>query len=192
MKISLDQLGWNDFFQSQLNSLSLPGSYLPARVSAENRTNYKVITEEGEMIAEVPGKFLYAAGSGSELPKVGDWVIVTRMDEDRVMIHHVLNRAGMISRKSSGKSPAEQIIAANIDVLFIVLSLDNNFNMARMERYLSSISGNVAPVILLNKADLCSDVDVKVEQVTKRLTGIQVVVVSALNNETGSDRKSVV
>lgn len=177
---SLTALGWSDFFESHIKNISITG-FQPARVTTENKTNYEVRTEQGEFIAEITGKLMYTALSESELPKVGDWVAITIMDENRAMIHEVLPRRTILSRKAVDKSMNEQVVVSNLDVLFIVQGLDDNFNIPRLERYLTAVK-NVQAVIVLNKADLCSDPEEKVRAVTQRIAGVDVIITSPLTN----------
>jgi len=181
---SLTALGWSDLFESQLKNISIPGIQ-PARVTTENKTNYGVRTQEKEFIAEVTGKLMYTALSDSDLPKVGDWVAVTVMDEDRAMIHEVLPRRTVLSRKAVGKTMTEQVIVSNLDVLFIVQGLDDNFNIPRLERYLTAVR-NIKPVIVLNKADLCKDPEEKVRAVCQRIHGADVITTSSVDHNIGA------
>jgi len=179
--LSLIDLGWNSFFESQLKNITLP-DYKLARVVTENKTNYGVLSEEGDFIAEITGKLMYGASSESDLPKVGDWVVITPMDQDRAMIHEVLQRKTQLSRKAAGRKNAEQVIVSNLDILFIVQGLDDNYNPSRIERYLSAVGKDIEPVIILNKADVVKDVEVKVLEIRQRIPGIQVI---STSNVTG-------
>lgn len=182
--LSLTAMGWSDFFQSQLNSISLP-DYRLGRVITENRTNYGVRTESGEFIAGMTGRLMYSALTDSDLPKVGDWVVITLMDEDRAIIHEVLARKTVLARKAPGKNMTGQVIATNLDVLFIVQGLDDNFNLARLERYVAA-AHHINSVIVLNKSDLCSDVDEKIAAVRNRIPGVDVIATSSLRLQTGA------
>lgn len=179
---SLNSLGWNKFFEDQFKQFQKQG-FQCGRVAIENKTNYLVLTERGDVTGEVSGKYLFEAGKQSELPKVGDWVVVSLFnDNTQAVIHNILPRQTKISRKSSDKKIDEQIIAANVDVVFIVQSLDNNFNINRLERYLATVHQSGAkPVIVLNKADLCSDVNEKIESVKNRTGVVDAYAVSAVN-----------
>lgn len=181
--ISLPALGWNKFFESQLDAITVP-DYQVARVIHENKTNYGVRSGGSEYIAEVMGKLLYGAESDAELPKVGDWVVTTLMDDRRAIIHQVLNRQSILSRKVAGKRTAEQIIAVNLDVVFIVQGLDDNFNIARLERYLTAMR-DIRPVVVLNKSDLCSNLPAVIAEVRTRIPGIDVIATSTLNDSIG-------
>lgn len=180
--INLNSLGWNKFFNNSFKNFD-NNTYKCGRISAENKTNYLVLTESGEIIGEVSGKYLFEAERQSDLPKVGDWVVITLFNNNELaVIHQTLPRRTKLSRKSADKKIDEQIIAANVDLAFIVQSLDDNFNINRLERYLSVVyQGGVKPVVVLNKTDLCNDVEEKVNLVKER-TGIEnLISVSALN-----------
>ncbi len=177
---SLTALGWDEFFSSQLDKYLIAGCTV-GRVTTENKTNYEVATGDGHFLAEPTGKLLFTS-SLSDLPKVGDWVVVRRMDEGTAIIHHVFKRKATLSRKAAGKAFNEQLIAVNIDVVFIVQALDDDFSPARIERYLSAINGMKA-VVVFNKADLCDDLINKVSAVTQRLSGVDVIAISAVNGE---------
>jgi len=153
---TLQELGWCDFFARQAGNESV---LVPARVAGENRELYRLLCEQGEFLAELNGKLRHATASRADLPAVGDWVLAQpRLRENRAMIHRVLRRKAKFSRKIAGRKTLEQIIAANIDVLFLVSSLNRDFNPRRMERYLTlAWDSGARPVVLLNKADLCEN-----------------------------------
>ncbi|MFI5132526.1 MAG: ribosome small subunit-dependent GTPase A [Chitinophagales bacterium] len=187
-KFSNQTFGWCDFFQSQQTQIN-NREYIPGRVAIENKTNYLVITEEGDYIAEPAGRLLYSADTHSDLPKVGDWVLLTKIDEVRAIIHEMLQRKTKLSRKVPGKKIEEQVIATNIDVLFIVQGLDNNFNLARIERYLTIATAGIQPVIVLNKSDLCPNVEELLRLVTQRLPSIPVIVTSVMQQQLDAIRQ---
>jgi ribosome biogenesis GTPase / thiamine phosphate phosphatase len=190
--ISLNMLGWSHFFESQIQSADLPQNFLIARVTAENKTNYNLACPSGDFIGEVTGKILFNAASESDLPKTGDWVAFTEMDQGKALIHHIFNRKTVVSRKAVGRTMTEQIIITNVDVLFIVQSLDNNFNISRLERYVSATSNDIEPIIVLNKADLCSNLDERLAEVTGRLSNVKVIATSYVNNDLNSLQAHIV
>lgn len=160
--MNLKALGWNTFFEKSLQNYQ--NEHLTAgRVSAEHKERYEIYTESGPCWAEVTGRFRYLADSRADFPAVGDWVAVQYFpDNDAAMIHHVLPRKSRFSRNTAGVRTEEQILAANIDKVFIVAGLDHDFNVRRIERYLIlTRESGAEPVILLNKSDLCSDLDDK-------------------------------
>lgn len=189
--MNLHTLGWNQFFESQFHTWRDQG-YLPARVAEEHRTRYMVIGEFGTLPAEVSGRFRHLADTPAKFPAVGDWVVVSPTEEkDRCVIHGMLERKSGFSRKaaSSGGMPDsggrtdEQVLAANVDTVFLVSGLDGDFNPKRVERYLAAAWDSGAdPVILLNKADLCDDIEIYMEEINSVAYGVQVLVISAQEN----------
>jgi ribosome biogenesis GTPase len=134
----------------------------PARVFTVNKDGYIIRNGQGELAAQVTGKLLYAAESGLDIPAVGDWVLVQSFDENMAVIHQVLDRKSLLKRKKPGRSIDYQAIAANIDVAFIMQSVDQNFNFPRLERYLVMVTeSHIKPVILLSKTDLISAEEVQ-------------------------------
>lgn len=129
-----------------------------ARVTAVDRGRYLIRGEAGELPAELTGRFLHEAGSSVELPCVGDWVGVRWRDAGaQASIHQLLPRRSFLRRKAAGRDVAVQMIAANIDVAFIVQACHFDFNLRRLERYLvMARDGHIEPVLLLTKTDLVS------------------------------------
>ena len=179
---TLEELGWNSFFSQHFESLQMPGT-LPARVVSERRQSYLVYSQYGELSTEISGKMRYEATTGDGYPAIGDWVVIrTQMNESRAVIHGILPRKSKLSRKQAGTVVSEQIIAANVDVAFIVSGLDGgrNLNLGRIERYLSlTWSGGALPVIILNKVDLCPDVNACVTDAESVALGVPIYPVSA-------------
>lgn len=155
-----------------------------ARVSVQHQKLYNVITEHGEIQAEVSGKLSYQAASSADYPAVGDWVMVDRLDEEsgNAIIHHILTRKSCFERKAAGTGNERQIIAANIDTIFICMSLNNDYNLRRLERYLSIAWESMAkPVVVLTKSDLCSDISDKLAEIASVAMGVEVLVTSSLS-----------
>jgi len=178
--MDLTKLGWDDHLDKIFSPLK-DGGLAAGRVIIENRERYQIATEIGECHAEVTGKFMFSADSAAEFPKVGDWVAVTLFDsEQKAIIHDVLPRKTKFSRKVAGKTFEEQVIAANLDVIFIVQSLDENYNLRRLERYLVMVHENrVAPVVVLNKTDVWPEFEERVTAVRNLMPELTVVPVSA-------------
>jgi ribosome biogenesis GTPase len=178
----LAQLGWDTFFQKHFEKLKLPGS-VPARVISESKGSYQLFSQYGELTARISGKMRYHAGAENQYPSVGDWVIIKSIvDEQKGIIHAVLPRKSKFSRKVAGERTEEQVVSANVDTVFIVSGLDGgrNLNLRRIERYLTlAWSSGATPVIVLNKVDLCPDVDVCIRNVETIATGISIHPVSA-------------
>ena len=152
----LSELGWDGFFQSQ------PREGIPGRIALSSRECFLVWTELGELEVRPSGRLRH---SSSRWPAVGDWVLLR---ENGAVIDRVLKRKTVITRKEPGKQPREQVLAANIDVLFILSGLDRDYNPRRIERYLVLAEDSGArPVILLNKVDLASELSLNVEDIAR-------------------------
>ncbi|HCL57867.1 MAG TPA: ribosome small subunit-dependent GTPase A [Spirochaetia bacterium] len=185
-----EELGWNSFFQKQTESLKNT-DWIPGRVAVQNRNSCTVYTEKGELKAEISGKLIYRSDSNADYPKVGDWVMLSYLEnEKKAMIHQILERKTKFSRKVNGKKTDEQIIASNIDILFIVQSLDENLSLNRIERFLvMSREGGVKPVILINKIDLIEDFHEYIDEIQKIALDTPVIPVSAFRGD-GMDQIS--
>jgi len=181
LHINLKHYGLDEYFQQQANSYE---SWLVARVTVQHREVYNVISEYGEIEAVVSGKFAYQAEDYTDFPAVGDWVMVERVDGNygRTVIHKVLHRRSALMRKVAGAETSGQIIAANIDTIFICMSLNADFNIRRIERYLTMAWDSMAsPVIVLTKADLCNDLPEKLNQIYSVSMGVDVIFCSSEN-----------
>ena len=179
---SLKQLGWEEFHKEEINSFIEDG-YTLARVFAEHKHIYKLYTELGEVSGEISGKLRHEAMDQEEFPSVGDWVVVTlRASERRATIHKVLPRKSKFSRKVAGINTKEQIVASNIDTIFLVNALNKDFNARRIERYLIlALESGATPVILLSKADLCVDLEEKLRETEKVAMGMPIHVISSVD-----------
>ncbi len=155
---ALVKFGWSEHFAKHFQPLIEKG-YLPGRVSYQNQHLYRVYTEQGEVLAEAAGKIRYEAESSEDLPAVGDWVALRlRPQEGNARIQSLLPRRSKFARKTTGTKTEAQIVGANIDTIFLVTSLNQDFNPRRLERYLTTIwESGARPVIVLNKSDLCQD-----------------------------------
>ncbi len=189
--MELNELGLDSWLQEQAGKLCEPGQRL-ARVTAVDRSRYVVRNEHGEVSAELTGKFSYAASSSVDLPCVGDWVCVQYRDADTfASIHDVLPRRSFLRRKSPGKNIEFQMIAANIDVAFIVQSCHFDFNVRRLERYLVMVNeGHIEPLLLLTKTDLVSAAGLEGMLAQIRDAGITARII-ALSNMTGEGVEQV-
>ncbi len=176
---SLEQLGWDRYLKEGLASVRQ--DLVPARIIAEYRGQYRVAGEAGEMPAEVTGRMMFLAEERLDYPVVGDWVGAQVFDNGgQAVIHSILPRKSLLARKFSGKKTEGQAIASNIDIIFIVVGLDNNFNLNRAERYLAAAAGSRAePVVLLSKSDLSPDAEEKARLVCARTGRTLVMPVSA-------------
>jgi len=181
--MDLKILGWNEQFENEFESYKQEG-YSMGRVALEHKHMYRVLTEHGEVLAEVSGKFQYNAAGRGAYPAVGDWVVLSiRMEESRATIHRILPRKSKFSRNIAGATTEEQIVAANVDTVFIVAALNADFNVRRIERYmLMAWESGANPVIILSKADLCQNIDDKVQETESVAIGVPIHVVSAERN----------
>ena len=163
----LSELGWDEAFARHFAPHAARPDLQPARVAIEFNHNYRVYIDDGELDATAAGRLKHRAESRAALPAVGDWVAVRkRPDEDRGAIVAVLPRRSWFSRKMAGQVTDEQVVAANADVIFIVMGLDPDFSLRRLERYLLlARESGAAPVILLTKPDLAPDVTAQVAEV---------------------------
>ena len=182
--MNLVELGWDSLWDGRLPAGSNVVEYGVGRVSAEHKHLYRVFTEQGETLAQVSGKFRHDAQGRRNFPVVGDWVAITPgSDCDRTIIWSVLPRRSKFSRQAAGDSEEEQVLVANIDTVFIVSSLNRDFNLRRIERYLVlTWESGANPVIILNKADLCDDTSSLVVELNTIAPGIPV---HAISCETG-------
>lgn len=155
--------------------------YTTGRILSQEKGIYTLISENGENLAEVSGKFLYNAKCPADFPAVGDFVAVTLPDtESRAVIHSVFPRKSAIVRRAAGTDNARQIVAANIDTVFICMSLNNDFNVRRLERYLSVVwDGGANAVIVLTKSDLCHDIEKYKNEVDKVSFGADIIVTTS-------------
>ena len=165
----LKRYGWSETWENQYNEAVTEGKtgYIPARVISEHQHIYGLITEEGECLGRIAGKMRHAAKGKSDYPAVGDWVVVKRKKEsESAVITAILPRRTRFARKLSGDALGEQVIAANIDMLFLVTGLNLNFSLRRIERYIALASQSGAEfAILLNKSDLCNNAVALLEDV---------------------------
>jgi ribosome biogenesis GTPase len=177
-------LGWEPFFENGFQSLS-DSNLTPGRVIRQLKKTYGVHDGEHLYQAVLGGKFFVKAGTPLALPVVGDWVGFRGDNrKDRVMIREVLPRKSQFVRKVVLENTKPQVIAANVDIVFIVNGLDRDFNLRRIERYLSlTYESGAKPVIILNKIDLCDNPDHAVREVEAVAAGVDVIAVSALTNK---------
>ncbi len=183
--VDLSEIGLDKWFKDQAGGLCGSGGAV-ARVTAVDRERYLIRNEHGEIPAELTGKFLFSAQSPTDLPCAGDWVCVHYHDNGtHASIHHILPRKSFLRRKTPGRTIAFQMIAANIDVAFIVQSCHFDFNVRRLERYLVMVNeGHIEPLLLLTKTDLISPE--ALDQLVKKIrySGIDAGIIT-LSNVTG-------
>lgn len=181
--MNLKQLGWNETLQESFKSYELEGFSI-GRVALEHKHLYRVITTNGEVLAEVSGKFRFEAINRESYPAVGDWVVMSiRENEGKATIHAILPRYSKFSRKVAGSVTEEQIVASNVNTVFIVNALNNDFNVRRIERYLlMAWESGANPVIVLTKADLCNNVEENIAEVESVALGVPIHACSVKDN----------
>ena len=184
--MNLEQLGW-------CNDTSAAAAFLPlavegfilGRISLEHRGAYRVLTERGELSARVTGQFRHQTSDGLDFPAVGDWVALQLHNQDtEATIHHLLPRRSQFVRKAAGHQTEGQVVAANVDTLLLMVGLDGDFNPRRIERYLvMAWESGARPVLMLNKADLCTDLDAKLTLLETLIFGVPVHGISAVSGQ---------
>jgi len=180
--MGLTKLGWNAERDEQFAPYLAKG-FVPGRVAVEDKHFYRVWTADAELSAQVTGKFVHETRRDHALlPKVGDWVAVKLIpNEDKATIHTILPRTTQITRKTSGRNTAAQILATNIETVFLVTAADPTFNAARLERMLTmGHESGARPVVVLNKIDLCDDLEAKLAEATRAAGDALVLAVCAL------------
>lgn len=185
MSINLEKLGFNKWFQNKADSAKST-DYQIARVIAVHKNSYTITNGKNEVFAELVGKLMFNADSPLDYPAVGDWVYAQFVDDESfAVIHEIFSRKSLIKRKTSGKNIEIQLIAANIDTALIIQSLDSNYNIRRLERYLVMVrETNICPVVLLSKSDLLTqdEIDKKESDIQALMPGIQIVAFSNTND----------
>lgn len=180
--LNLIELGWSPLFQENYEPYRERG-YSVGRVVKEHRQLYNIAAASGELLGELAGKLRFTAAERTDLPAVGDWVVM-KEEGNRAIIQAVLPRKSKFSRNVAGSVTEEQIVAANVDTVFLVMALNQDFNLRRMERYLLlAWESGANPVIVLSKADLCDDPDRQTAQVQAIAPGVPVHTISALHTE---------
>jgi ribosome biogenesis GTPase len=182
--VDLQALGWNDFFQDQLDPEE--PNQIPARVTRQDLTGYQVECEHGQLLASLPGKFHHDAQSRAEIPTVGDWVMLgsVELELGKAQIQRLLTRKTRFSRREPGEKLGQQVVAANIDTVFIVSGLDDNFNLNRIQRYLLlTWESGAEPCILLNKSDLCRNIEARIQAVEQVAHGTRILAISGLTGD---------
>jgi ribosome biogenesis GTPase len=182
--LDLESLGWDEAWAEQFDPYR-GDALVPGRVAVQHRGAWDVLTELGELRADIAGRLVHEAPSPAELPVVGDWVAVApRPGESAGTIQAVLPRRTRFSRKTAWTAVEEQVLAANLDVVFIVSSLNEDLNLRRLERYLTlAWESGARPVILLTKADLHPAPETAVAEVESVAYGVPVLALSARTGE---------
>lgn len=173
--MNLQQLGWKT---------ALPTTHV-ARVLLEHKHSYRVFDGEREYLAELTGKFRFQAIAREDYPAVGDWVVIQPLpNENKAMIHEICPRTSKFSRKVAGTTVEEQIVATNVDYVMIVMALNNDFNLRKLERYLLvAYESGAQPVVILTKKDLADDVLEKASSAEQAAIGVPVHAISSLQHD---------
>lgn len=182
--MNLSELGWNDSFEQAFAPFAKDG-LSAARVAVQHRGAYQVCSEHGELAAEISGRFRHDTALPSDFPVVGDWVAIeVQLNEGKGVIHAVLPRRTKFSRTAAGDATEEQVLAANIDDVFIVEVLGDELNLRRIERYLTlAWESGAHPAIVLTKADLCSNAVSAVERARSVAGDVPVLAISSVSGE---------
>lgn len=177
----MSALGWSPSRAEEFESYAA-GGLVPARVAAQHRGAYVVYTERGERPAEVAGRLRHGAAVASDLPAVGDWVAVDDgPGAAGATVHAVLGRTTTFSRKAAGREAAEQVVAANVDIVLLVSAFGDDLNVRRLERYLAAgWESGAEPAIVLNKSDLAESLAADLAAVEAIAFGVPVHAVSCL------------
>ncbi|HSJ38813.1 MAG TPA: ribosome small subunit-dependent GTPase A [Planococcus sp. (in: firmicutes)] len=175
----IKKYGWNENWQEKIETHGVPG-----RVVLEHKNLYRVITDHGEWLSSLSGKFKHIQAK-SEFPCVGDWVVVEQMPgEEKGIIHQVLPRSSSFSRGAAGETADIQKIAVNVDYAFLVMSLNHDFNVRRLERYLlATWDSGANPVVVLTKKDQCENIGHYLKEVESVAFGVPVHAVSSVTLE---------
>jgi ribosome biogenesis GTPase len=191
--VHLSQLGWQEFFDNQLTDEER-ASLTPARVVWEGRGGYRVNSGSEEWRADLSGRFRHDTTTRADRPTTGDWVMVApRSSDGRATIHRVLARSTEFSRRGAGRTSDRQVIASNVDIVLLVTSLNQDFNLRRIERYLAlAWESGANPVLVLNKADVCDDPDRRRCEAQALAPGLPVLVTSAARGDGIADLETTV
>ena len=178
--MDLRALGWDDFFADAAKGA--PVNFVPARVALVFRGGYEVWTEQGEFLAQVSGRFRHFATNKADNPVTGDFALVEEFpDESKALIHSLLPRRTKLSRITAGRATDEQVLAANIDAVFIAISCATDLRLRTIERYLTVVRDSGADaVLLLTKADLCAQVPAMLEQAQMVAGDARVIAISSI------------
>ena len=175
----LNKLGYQTFFEDQINNMR----YTIGRIATHSNGIYKILSPSGEFPSKLSGKFYHLAKGSRDFPCVGDWVLFEPLLADsKGVIHHVLKRKSLLSRHAAGEKQEEQLMASNVDIVFLVNAL-NEINLRRMERYLIQVyESGASPVFILTKRDLFEDANAIVKAVEEIAFGVPIIVIDTRND----------
>jgi ribosome biogenesis GTPase len=177
--VDLRDLGWDEYFEAHFSQVAEAGQFA-ARVTLDHQQIYTVHSGTDELLASLAGRVRHRATERHEHPAVGDWVVLNPLQGgQRGVIQAVLPRRSKFSRKVAGEETKEQVVAANIDTVFLMMGLDRDYSRRRIERYLvTARDGGASPVIVLNKTDMCDEVAIRVAEVESVASGAPIVALS--------------
>jgi len=181
---NIENVGWNAY-RNSLPEIEHKAENYIGRVTSEHKNSYQLYCQFGEIDASIMGRFRHHAQSKNDLPAIGDWVLFEYSSlEHNAIIKKILPRKTKFSRKKAGYKTQEQIVATNIDFVFLVAAAEDNFNLRRMERYLTlACESGAQPVIILNKIDLCPALEDRIEKMNKLTPDVPVMSMSALSGD---------
>jgi ribosome biogenesis GTPase len=180
---ALDLLGWSEWFEERFSPHRAEGLE-PGRISADFGVAFTVSLAGGDRVGRATGKLRHDGAGPNDRPVVGDWVVFEPGSEDSGSIHAILERKTAFSRKVAGETTQEQVMAANIDRVFVVSALSEDLNLAKLERYLTiGWESGALPVVLLTKADLSPDLEAVRERVEAIAPGATILVTSSVTGE---------
>ncbi|MBO8156823.1 MAG: ribosome small subunit-dependent GTPase A [Bacillaceae bacterium] len=177
----LEELGFQTFFQDQIKD----DSFDVGRISTAANGIYTILSESGKLKGIPLGKLYYLAAGPEDLPCVGDWVLFQKAKgSSEGIIHQILERKSLLVRNRAGEKQEAQVMAANVDFVFLVSALNRDFNPRRMERYLTLVyESGASPVIVLTKMDLAEDLDEKISSTEEVAPGVPVIAVNSLTGD---------
>jgi ribosome biogenesis GTPase / thiamine phosphate phosphatase len=158
--------------------------YSLGRISIQYNNVYSIESINGRLLGSISGKMKYELENKEDYPVVGDWVVFKNINNENAVIHEILPRKTSILRKVAGAKSDQQILATNVDKIFITMALNNDFNLRRLERYINiSWDSGAKPVILLTKSDLCKDIEDRLKDIEEVAIGIDIIVTSMVSGE---------
>lgn len=182
IQTNMKQYGLSEAIQKSADHFS---DLTVSRVILQEKGIYRLISSEGEKWGEISGRFHYDVQEKSEYPAVGDFVMADwNKSGGHAVIHRVLPRKSSFIRKAAGEKKEEQIVAANIDTIFLCMSMNNDYNLRRLERYLSiAWNSGAVPVVILTKADLCEDPESRLMEISSIAAGVDVLITNAVEKD---------
>ena len=175
--------GWNETFEKAFKPYAEKG-LAPVRVTLVYRKQLKVLSERGEIWARTGGRMMHEMENAADLPAVGDWVAARLPENGEALVHYVLPRKSVFIRKVAGENSEPQVLGANLDSVLVVMGLDRDFNVRRLERFMTlAWESQAQPVVVLNKKDLAYDLEEQVQDVAALTRGAPIHTVNALEGE---------